>query len=632
MKNIVLMIDNDEDFLDTRSEDLENAGFRVLKAHTLDEARQMLCNAHFHVALFDIRMRDDLDAKDVSGLTLAKEPAYAHISKIILTDYPLFDTTREAMRPGSTGIAPAVDYLYKEEGPDAMIRAVEKALSSQPARSREIRFRWTLRQPLSPATVAHLLDPACPNEAFADRLEEMEDLFRNLFSACEQVTFNRLLWRKGENLAMDAWMLTGDQENPVVVLCAKREGSPLTPPLGAPIARAATCHFAASVWLNPAPLQTLEESLRERGEKSLRQTLETLLTAHIFPSAQGPVMDLLQACRTVYPLPMLKELLKQTAETARVSHRYHLADIDLAAEQMRVHFPSGRTWLLSHPFPDLEELTPELPCAWCEIPGGLDTSTILVSPNDTAWISENSGAGVFPEQHPYAAFETSLRETGWESANLQTLLETEQNLLKFKRLGEHHPLDDIEPEYRKTAALIQTVRRLVGKTTGEDPLPYLLVLYHLNLRAWLAPLPPGDWTCAETARQVHRLVSASLLIEAIQRFVQFGKPASAANLHPSPRPPLRIDGANHTVFKGETEIYLTGVEFDLLSYLFQHRGELCTRQDLKTNVFHLAPQDEDEGGLINTNIGRLRKKIDGDPECPPYLVTVRGVGYRLDKE
>ena len=84
----VLFADNDHDFLNTRAEFLENAGYRVLKAYTLAQARQLLAEAHVHLATLDIRMENDDDEKDVSGLTLAKDPAFRPIPKIMLTNFP----------------------------------------------------------------------------------------------------------------------------------------------------------------------------------------------------------------------------------------------------------------------------------------------------------------------------------------------------------------------------------------------------------------------------------------------------------------------------------------------------------------------------------------------------------------
>ncbi|MEN6409928.1 MAG: winged helix-turn-helix domain-containing protein, partial [Anaerolineaceae bacterium] len=555
---------------------------------------------------------------------------------IIFTDIPEYNTTREAMRPDVNGVAAAIDYISKKEGPEAMIRAIEKALAALPARNRQICFRWSHHQSLTFSLLAQWLDPSCPVKEIVNRQEELEDLFRTLFTTSDQVTFGRVLWFKSHTLAIEAAALNGNQETPCIVICGLHKDAPLAPPLGSPIARTATCHFSASVWrpenIGASPFQPLGDTFRERPERSLRQSLETLFAEFTFPPVENPADSLRSGYGKVYPLPPDEDLIAHAAKTIHSARRYHLAEMSLSAEGLRIQFPGARVWVFPHPFSKRADFFEGLSCPWISFAGGLDISTLLVGSSDTPWISENSGSGVFPAQHLFAVLENNLRAHAFETVNLPTLLDAERYLFSLKRLDDHRSMDDIEPEYRKTISLIQTIRRLASKAAEEDPLPYLLVLYHLNLQSWLEPLPNGEWTRAETASQIHHLVTASLLVEAMYRLTQTEKPAHIPTAPANTRSPLRIDPINHTAFKGEEEIHLSTTEFDLLAYLFQRRGELCTRQDIKVNVFHLSPQDKDKGGLINTNIGRLRKKIDGDANDLPYLTTVRGLGYRLEKE
>ena len=72
-KQYILLVDNDPDFLDTRAEFLQRAGYQVLKAGHLKLARQLMDEAHTHLAILDIRMVDDDDDRDSSGLILAKD-------------------------------------------------------------------------------------------------------------------------------------------------------------------------------------------------------------------------------------------------------------------------------------------------------------------------------------------------------------------------------------------------------------------------------------------------------------------------------------------------------------------------------------------------------------------------------
>jgi len=126
----ILFADNDPDFIKNRSEFLEQEGFRVIPASSLTEARRALEQGGIDLAILDIRVIDDDDDRDVSGLTLAKDSAYRSIPKIIQTGFPSVQTVREALGPALDGLPPAIDFISKEEGPEAMLRSVRKALEA----------------------------------------------------------------------------------------------------------------------------------------------------------------------------------------------------------------------------------------------------------------------------------------------------------------------------------------------------------------------------------------------------------------------------------------------------------------------------------------------------------------------
>ncbi len=89
---------------------------------------------------------------------------------------------------------------------------------------------------------------------------------------------------------------------------------------------------------------------------------------------------------------------------------------------------------------------------------------------------------------------------------------------------------------------------------------------------------------------------------------------------------LTIDVAGHIVRRGDTEINLTPLEFDLLVALARKPWQVFTRGLLLDQVWgyrHAA-----DTRLVNVHVQRLRSKIERDPENPEIVVTVRGVGYK----
>ncbi|MGB9724197.1 MAG: response regulator [Chloroflexia bacterium] len=193
-KATILFADNDPDFLDTRAEFLEQAGYRVRKAYTLEQAREVLTEAHVHLAILDIRMEDDDDEKDISGLILAKDPIFRPIPKIILTAFPTYQAVREALGPALGGLPPAVDFIAKQEGPEVLLQALERVFAQHVRIHWDLEIRWGEKPP---AALVSLTEPELPAERLPDRVEEVEDLLRKLFYDFEQVVLGRTLVSRG---------------------------------------------------------------------------------------------------------------------------------------------------------------------------------------------------------------------------------------------------------------------------------------------------------------------------------------------------------------------------------------------------------------------------------------------------
>lgn len=90
---------------------------------------------------------------------------------------------------------------------------------------------------------------------------------------------------------------------------------------------------------------------------------------------------------------------------------------------------------------------------------------------------------------------------------------------------------------------------------------------------------------------------------------------------------LRIDVAARRVYAGETEVPLTGKEFDVLSILAANKDKVVSRGRLMADVW-----DENWYGSTKTldvTIGRLRQKLESQG-VTERVVAVRGVGFRLE--
>ncbi|MHA2788268.1 MtrAB system response regulator MtrA [Corynebacterium sp. S7] len=89
---------------------------------------------------------------------------------------------------------------------------------------------------------------------------------------------------------------------------------------------------------------------------------------------------------------------------------------------------------------------------------------------------------------------------------------------------------------------------------------------------------------------------------------------------------LTIDVPQHVVKRGDEEISLTPLEFDLLLELARKPRQVHTREELLESVWGYRHASDTR--LVNVHIQRLRSKIEKDPEDPQIVLTVRGVGYK----
>ena len=92
---------------------------------------------------------------------------------------------------------------------------------------------------------------------------------------------------------------------------------------------------------------------------------------------------------------------------------------------------------------------------------------------------------------------------------------------------------------------------------------------------------------------------------------------------------LTVDVPQHTVTRGDEEIQLTPLEFDLLVEMARKPNQVHSREELLESVW--GYRNASDTRLVNVHVQRLRSKIEHDPESPKIILTVRGVGYKTGK-
>lgn len=92
---------------------------------------------------------------------------------------------------------------------------------------------------------------------------------------------------------------------------------------------------------------------------------------------------------------------------------------------------------------------------------------------------------------------------------------------------------------------------------------------------------------------------------------------------------LVIDKRRHEVLRENQRIDLTPLEFQILELLASEPGRAWSRNALLDRVW--STDYEGYQRNIDPHINRLRKKLETDPKNPRYVLTVRGVGYKLNE-
>jgi DNA-binding response OmpR family regulator len=118
----------------------------------------------------------------------------------------------------------------------------------------------------------------------------------------------------------------------------------------------------------------------------------------------------------------------------------------------------------------------------------------------------------------------------------------------------------------------------------------------------------------ELVARVNAILRRTIQGEEIGDIYEFGK--------------VSVNFKSHEVLKTGKRVHLTALEFKLLSFFIQRRGEALTRDTILDEAWGVdvivSPR------TINPHIAHLRKKLEDDPAHPEYIQSVRGVGYKFE--
>lgn len=648
---VVLLADNTPDFLDTRAEYLERAGYKVLRASSSAEARRLLETVWIHVAILDIRLEDDNDAYDDSGVRLAAEPAFRHIPKIMLTAFPHLEYVRQTLAARPFDRPPAVNFFDKQESPQKMLEAVAEAFSAHLrinwhlAMHRSSRCNWTL------FNVASALNMAGDDQLLQGLVPELEDLLCRLFYQSHQITLDRWLWQKDNRVAFTVYSYTqGKPVRQCLVTCGVRPimGQErdnihrLGPGVSAPgiptwVDYSETLHVGANCYeLRNASLETARSfahffvtaSSREVGtavdylaERCLAVWHHQPRIVTASPRMLSPVASDQRSQRESprWLSARLADLGREMAEAGLgelIQSEGHLVLRFLRGQRHR--FPDPVLWL-EHQSPDAAKTS----LLYSLTLNSLEVDTILVDADGQPWLTDFSAVAEGPVLSDYAAMESAFKyDLLDDSVSLEDIYELEEVLLSAQRLNER-----LTPPMNKVAKLVsavQHVRQQASRICGPAIKPYLWELMFCavdRLRTY-TPKPAQPRPRRELLPPVHAALCVGLLCNRLSALSEVPLPGTLAEGG------LSLDRERFGVHVQGRFVPLTPGEFKLMEYLWRHAGRVCTRRELAQLLYGEVKRSDDDSAL-NMVINRLREKIESDPARPKYLKTMRGQGYVL---
>jgi DNA-binding response OmpR family regulator len=649
----LLLMDNHHDFLDTLAEFLERENYNVLRAYTLEQARNQLAEARVHVAILDIRMVDDTNKRDRSGVDLAKEPNFREILKIMLTVSDSIEDVLDVLEP-IQGVQPAVRYVAKEKDKELLLKAVREVVAEYLPINWDLVIEWEAI--LSFAQLVTIIDPTVNEAYFMARAAELEDLFRKLFSRHSQITIGPVLTyhtghvilpvfaynNKGEDrnneeqfivsLGQRALILTEDDRYEREVLQCIRTDSVRREK------RTKTAHFAATAYTlvggKPEDVRTLHVYCLHSAEGTL-EVLSNLYRENLKAwSERGRFSDR-EIDRYTFYVDWLAmdqqrlsaaELRQRVESICRQALATGLMSLEYASDQLIFHLESSLEILsLKALYRDVPKLVNKGVAQWGATHGRVNGNTVLADPDGKTWLIDFTQAGHAPLLCEFVLLETAMVLDIFAESDLPARYQLEKQLRNVTKLDDTLSRENLSPRATDLIAQVEHIRHLAAALAGCDWAAYRGGLLFCALARIATYNPHRFYTRRELTPYVHALLRVAILCPQMADLV----PPDI----PNPIPAIWIDEARKEVWIEGQRKRVTPDRFPVLLYLYHHKNQVCEFQDIIEKALketYNKHNRHSEHARIHNIIQRLREDIEPDPDNPKYVKNERGLGYKLE--
>ncbi len=643
----ILLADNTPAFLETYGTFLEGNGYDVLLARTPDEARDHLENGRIHFAVLDLRMVNDNDELDKSGLQIAKTVARS-VPKMILTNYPVYQDVVEVMRRDVHHLQPAVEFMDKKKTTlDELAATISSSLRQYMLINWELAICWETAD--SFATLINLLSTAWPQEQLGVRTAEFEDLFRMLFCDYAQITIGRRLAITNGRIILPIFAFNeqGVQTRYIVscgcqtaVSAENARYEKIVPQrfgiknIGR-LKKAETTHFGATAYTfmgtDLERTTTFDDYLHTHTTSEVTAVLDHLYQQNLSGwyatgREEKPATELpdFYAQWSGLSQTTATNLYASVTALAQKALAMNVARIDLSATHIRFrlgeeefnHLNPVRVW-------ENEGLGQPRPVLWGVTHGRLNGDTILVDAQQRGWLIDFAQVGRAPLLIDFVSLETAVKYHLFDCKNVSPRIQIEQCVNQFLTLGSPIDTHNLPSEKAKIAYTMMHIRQLAAKLTDCTLADYQYALFYAALAHVATYDPRTFYTPRILSSYIHALYEAAVLAEALSPNQEQTRPEGIGN-------GLWLDEENKVVWIEGRRISLTGQEYKILHYLYERAETLCAKQEIVENALdELYDPFDVEQSRLTTAVSRLRRKIEPNSSKPRYLNTVHGRGYRL---
>lgn len=644
----ILLADNLPGFVKVRTTFLEQADFNVLTAENPQDARRILLESNIHLALLDIRLVDDNNPNDQSGIDIANDYTFHSIPKIIITGYPSVETSRKSLSPSRDSLPPAVSYLSKTESMEVMLDTINQIFTEFVRINENLIISENPSKLINFPGIVRSLEPGLDEKHIVEKSKNLSDLFRKLFFDFDRIDLENIYFHKGDHVTLLVGSHDANYTEHFVVTCSiqkperfkKNQSIPFQTSLRdivdiQPVFEESV-FYILSAWriedAEPTELRPLLLAISEKKETLTHTALVDILD-RVLPhwNRRGIKREVDQSLAKIYEdrFDIISAMRsteifenKLSSILSRSYEKHVIQEFNISDDQILIKFSPAKTIKVSNfMLDDFVESIPSLNVDWSDSAGVMDLETILINHDGKVWLTDFSQIGSYPIWHSYTCLLLSFYDAAVQLFSVENLVNIERIIHQNRPLGESFRIDGIDSEYRKFAGWILLIQDKSEQVGGRDLRPYDICLF-FNLLVGLGRYSSEiSYSKNELSIFLNRLILLSILIEKInsEKNILVENSDSSRKLER-----LIIDFKTSEVRVGKKLVNFTETEYKILRTLYEQKEKVCSKKFIATEVFGLKNFGEAEDAMVNTHIGRIRQKID-----PKYLITIRSRGVKL---